>query len=50
MKDNVEKKEKTYFSIYIDKDTEEKVKSFAREHKWSKSFAINEILNQYLSY
>ena len=41
--------EKTYFGIRIDKETEEKVSTYAREHKWSRNFAINEILTQFLS-
>ena len=50
MKDtNNNTSEKTYFGIRIDKDTEEKVSNYARKHKWSRNFAINEILNQFLS-
>ena len=47
--ENEIKTEKTYFSIYIDKDVDEKVRTYANEHKWSRSFAINEILSQFLS-
>lgn len=42
-------KGKSSFSISIDYDTGEKVNAYAREHKWSRNFAINEILNQFLS-
>lgn len=42
------KKELT-FSIRIDTDTNDKVNTYAKEHKWSRNFAINEILNQFLS-
>lgn len=37
------------FSIRINKDTDKKVIDYAREHKWSRNFAIGEILEQFLS-
>ena len=49
MKNENKKSNKIYYSIYISKDMDEKVKDYARERKWSKNFAINEILNQFLS-
>lgn len=49
MKNENKKTEKTFYSLYIDKDLDEKVYIYAKEHKWSKNFAISEILNQFLS-
>lgn len=46
---NEKKPEMTYFSIRIKKDTEEKVITYAKEHKWTRNFAIGEILEQFLS-
>ena len=43
------KPEMTYFSIRIKKDTEKKVCTYAERHKWSRNFAIGEILEQFLS-
>ena len=48
-KQNLNKTEFETFSIRINKDTDRKVRTFADEHKWSRNFAINEILSQFLS-
>lgn len=45
---NVNTTEKTYFSIRIDTDIEQRISAYAKEHKWSRNFAINEILSQFL--
>lgn len=43
------KPEMTYFSIRIKTDTEKKVCAYAEKHKWTRNFAIGEILEQFLS-
>lgn len=49
MKHENKKSKKTFYSLYIDKDLDKKVCIYANEHKWSRNFAINEILSQFLS-
>lgn len=46
---NINNSQTETFSIRISVETNKKVAEFAREHKWSRNFAINEILNQFLS-
>ena len=37
------------FSIRIKPELNEKVNTYAEEHKWSRNFAINEILTLFLT-
>ena len=37
------------FSVLIKPDLNAKIITYAEEHKWSRNFAINEILTQFLS-
>lgn len=49
IKQNINKEEFSTFSIRIPINTDIKVKNYADKHKWSRNFAINEILTQFLS-